>query len=102
MDLHLDAGERQQGNRRNGQVSKQVRTSDGIIEVESSRDRSASFEPQIIRKRETVLAENLEPRILSMYGLGMSLRDISSHLKEVYDMDISHDTLAALTEKIVP
>ncbi|MCJ8166103.1 IS256 family transposase [Pontibacter sp. E15-1] len=102
MDLHLDAEERQQGNRRNGKVSKQVRTSDGVIEVESSRDRSASFEPQIIRKRETVLAENLEPRILSMYGLGMSLRDISSHLKEVYDMDISHDTLAALTEKIVP
>jgi putative transposase len=49
-----------------------------------------------------VLAENLEPRILSMYGLGMSLRDISSHLNEIYDMDISHDTLAALTEKIVP
>jgi putative transposase len=48
-----------------------------------------------------VLAENLEPRILSMYGLGTSLRDISSHLKEMYDMDISHDTLAALTEKIV-
>ncbi|CAM3523252.1 hypothetical protein POKO110462_07060 [Pontibacter korlensis] len=37
-----------------------------------------------------------------MYGLGMSLRDISSHLKQMYDMDISHDTLAALTEKIVP
>ncbi len=102
MDLHLNQEQRQQGNRRNGKVSKQVRTSDGVIEVESSRDRSASFEPQIIRKRETVLAENLEPRILSMYGLGMSLRDISSHLKEMYDMDISHDTLAALTEKIVP
>ena len=102
MDLHLDSEERGKGNRRNGKVSKRVRTSDGTIEVESSRDRSASFEPQIIRKRETVLAENLEPRILSMYGLGMSLRDISAHLKQMYDMDISHDTLAALTEKIVP
>lgn len=102
MDLHLTDEQREKGNRRNGKVSKQVRTSDGVIEVESSRDRSASFEPQIIRKRETVLAENLEPRILSMYGLGMSLRDISAHLKEMYDMDISHDTLATLTEKIVP
>ncbi len=102
MDLYLDSEEREKGNRRNGKVSKRVRTSDGTIEVESSRDRSANFEPQIIRKRETVLAENLEPRILSMYGLGMSLRDISAHLKEMYDMDISHDTLAALTEKIVP
>ena len=100
MDLHLDSEERQQGNRRNGKVTKQVRTSDGTIQVESSRDRSSSFEPQIIKKRETVLAENLEPRILSMYGLGMSLRDISAHLKEIYDMDISHDTLAALTEKM--
>ena len=102
MDLHLDQEERQKGNRRNGKVSKQVRTSDGTIELESSRDRSSRFEPQIIKKRETVLAENLEPRILSMYGLGMSFRDISAHLKELYDMDISHDTLSALTEKIVP
>jgi len=77
MDLHLSDEQRGQGNRRNGKVSKQVRTSGGVLEVESSRDRSSDFEPQIIRKRETVLAENLEPRILSMYGLDMSLRDIS-------------------------
>lgn len=102
MDLHLDQAEREQGNRRNGKVSKQVRTSEGIIEVESSRDRSDRFEPQIVKKRETVLAEDLEPRILSMYGLGMSFRDISSHLKQMYDMDISQDTLSALTEKITP
>jgi len=102
MELHLDEQERQQGNRRNGKISKQVRTSEGVIELESSRDRSGSFEPQIIKKRETILAENLEPRILSMYGLGMSFRDISAHLKQMYDMDISHDTLSALTEKIVP
>jgi putative transposase len=102
MDLHLDGEERRKGNRRNGRVSKQVRTSEGLIEVESSRDRSGRFEPQIVKKRETVLAENLEPRILSMYGLGMSFRDISSHLKQMYDMDISHDTLSALTERITP
>lgn len=102
MDLHLDGEEREQGNRRNGRVRKQVRTSEGLLELESSRDRSDRFEPQIVKKRETVLAENLEPRILSMYGLGMSFRDISSHLKQMYDMDISHDTLSALTEKIIP
>jgi len=102
MDLHLDGEERERGNRRNGRVRKQVRTSEGLLELESSRDRSDRFEPQIIKKRETVLAENLEPRILSMYGLGMSFRDISSHLKQMYDMDISHDTLSALTEKIIP
>jgi putative transposase len=102
MDLHLDEEERAKGNRRNGKVSKKLRTSDGIIEIESSRDRSKHFEPQIVKKRETILAENLEPTILSMYGLGMSFRDISSHLKEMYNMDISHDALSALTEKIIP
>jgi putative transposase len=100
--LHLDEEERAKGNRRNGRVNKKLRTSDGPIEIESSRDRSKRFEPQIVKKRETILAENLEPRILSMYGLGMSFRDISSHLKEMYDMDISHDSLSALTEKIIP
>nr|WP_244554555.1 transposase [Pontibacter indicus] len=78
-----------------------MRTLDGVIEVITSPDRLAGFEPQIIRKQEIVLAENLEPRILSLYGLGMNLRDISSHLMELYDMDISHDTLANLTEKIM-
>lgn len=102
MELHLTEEERAQGNRRNGKVSKQLKTSDGPISVERSRDRSKRFEPQIVKKRETLLAENLEPRILSMYGLGMSFRDISSHLKEMYDMDISHDALSALTEKIIP
>lgn len=89
------------GNRHNGKVTKQLRTLDGVIEVITSPDRLAGFEPQIIRKQEIVLAENLEPRILSLYGLGMNLRDISSHLMELYDMDISHDTLANLTEKIM-
>ena len=56
MDLHLDQAERGKGNRRNGKVTKQVRSSDGTIELETSRDRSARFEPQLIKKRETILA----------------------------------------------
>lgn len=102
MEHHLDSTERALGNRMNGKTTKQLRTSDGVIELEGNRDRLGSFEPSIVRKRETILAESLEPRILGMYGLGMSFRDMSSHLKEIYDMDISHDTLSGITDKIIP
>lgn len=102
MESHLDEAERSMGNRRNGKTSKDVRTSSGTITVDTPRDRASSFEPELIRKRETILAESLESKILGMYGLGMSLRDISKHIKDMYDTDISHATLSAITDKIIP
>lgn len=102
METHLDEAERSTGNRRNGKTSKDIRTSSGTISVETPRDRASSFEPELIRKRETILAESLESKILGMYGLGMSLRDISKHIKDMYDTDISHATLSAITDKIIP
>jgi transposase-like protein len=102
MESHLDEAERNTGNRRNGKTSKDIRTSSGTISVDTPRDRTSSFEPELIRKRETILAESLESKILGMYGLGMSLRDISRHIKDMYDTDISHATLSAITDKIIP
>jgi len=102
LDAHLDDPERQDGNRRNGKVHKTVQTNAGPIELETSRDRNSTFEPEIVRKRETVLADTLESKIIGMYGLGMSFRDISGHLKEVYDADISHATLSAITDRVIP
>lgn len=102
LDSHLDEEERKEGNRKNGKTSKTVQTSDGPVELETSRDRNATFEPELVKKRETVLADTLEKKILGMYGLGMSFRDISAHLKEMYDADISHSTLSAITERIIP
>ncbi|CAM4433077.1 Transposase (or an inactivated derivative) [Pedobacter westerhofensis] len=102
LDSHLDADERLSGNRKNGKTSKEVRTSSGTISIDTPRDRSATFEPEIIRKRETILAESLESKIIGMYGLGMSPRDISKHIKDMYDTDISHATLSAITDKIIP
>lgn len=102
MDAHLSEGERSKGNRRNGKTSKDVRTSSGTITVSTPRDRSSNFEPELIRKRETVLAESLETKILGMYGLGMSFRDISKHIKDMYDTEISHTTLSTITDKIIP
>lgn len=102
IDGHLDEPERLRGNRRNGKQRKQLRTSDGTIELSTPRDRHSSYDPQIVKKRETILADSLEKKILGMYGLGMSFRDISDHIKEMYDTDISLSTLSAITDRIIP
>lgn len=103
LDEHLsEASSEADKNRKNGKVRKTLKTGDGPIELVTSRDRNGSFEPEIVKKRETVLADSLQDRIVGMYGLGMSLRDISEHIREMYDMDISHDTLSSITERIMP
>lgn len=102
MDEHLNEIERTKGNRRNGTSKKLLKTSDGSFELETPRDRESTFEPEIVKKRETVLADNLEKKIIGMYGLGMSLRDISAHIKEMYDTDISAATLSSITDRVIP
>jgi len=102
MEEHLTEEQREDGNRKNGKTSKKLKTGDGTIDLDTPRDRSSTFEPQIVRKRETILAESLEPKIIGMYGHGMSLRDISAHIKDMYDTDVSAATLSAITDKIIP
>lgn len=102
MSSHLDDFERLSGNKRNGKKSKILKTDSGEIEISTPQDRSSSFEPQLIKKRETVLANNLAPKIIGLYGLGMSFRDISNHIKEMYDVDISHSTLSEITDRVIP
>ncbi|MEW7281373.1 transposase [Aquimarina sp. 2201CG1-2-11] len=50
-------------------------------------DRQSNFEPDLVKKRQTILADNLSDKIIGLYGLGMSYRDISSHIKEMYDTE---------------
>lgn len=102
LEGHLDADERRSGNRKNGKGSKVVKTSAGSIEITTPRDRLSSFEPEIVKKRETIMASSLEDKIIGLYGLGTSLRDISSHIKETYDTDISAATLSSITDKVIP
>jgi putative transposase len=102
MDAHLDDTERKQGNKKNGKGVKTLKTSSGSITIETPQDRLSNFEPQLVKKRETVLAENLAPQIISLYGRGLSFRDISKHIEEMYDMEISHATLSEITERVIP
>jgi transposase-like protein len=102
IDAHLDEDERRSGNRKNGKGGKMLKTSAGTIEINPLRDRHGSFEPEMVKKRETIMAQNLEDKIIGLYGLGVSLRDISSHIKETYDTDISATTLSSITDKVIP
>jgi transposase-like protein len=102
LENHLQENKEEEINRRNGHGSKQLRTSEGSMELSTPRDRNGSFEPDIVKKRQTILADNLESKIIGLYGLGMSLRDIAAHIKEMYDTDISHTTLSEVTDRVIP
>lgn len=103
MDSHLkEEKEEGRSNRRNGRTTKTLKSAEGSFELETGRDRNGSFEPSIVKKRETILADRLSDRIIGMYGLGMSLRDIAGHIKEMYDMDISPETLSNITDRVMP
>jgi len=102
MEGHLDEEERDSGNRKNGKNKKFLKTSSGTIEVTTPRDRLGSFEPEMVKKRETIMAQSLEDKIIGLYSLGTSLRDISAHIKETYDTEISATTLSSITDKVIP
>lgn len=102
MEEHLDEGQRKKKNKRNGKRKKTVKTSAGDVEISTPKDRQSSFEPEIVRKRERVLAESLSTKILALYGKGMSLRDISKYIDEMYDTKVSPTLLSQITDKIIP
>jgi putative transposase len=102
IEGHLDEEERSSGNRRNGKGKKLLKTSEGTIEVTTPRDRAGSFEPEVVKKRETIMAQSLEDKIIGLYSLGTSFRDISAHIKETYDTEISATTLSSITDKVIP
>jgi transposase-like protein len=89
-------------NRRNGHAQKMMKSSEGMLELSTPRDRNGTFSPEIVKKRQTILADNLEDKIIGLYGLGMSLRDISKHIEEMYDTSISANTLSEITDRIIP
>jgi len=104
MQEHLSDPEKgsQAGNKRNGKGNKTLKSTSGEFTIHLPQDRHSSFEPEIVKKRQRILADNLEEKIIGLYGLGMSLRDISSHIKEMYDTEISATVLSEITDRIIP
>jgi len=89
-------------NRKNGHNSKTLRTRESAFTLDTPRDRNSSFEPQIIKKGQTVLNEELDNKIIALYGFGMGYRDISDHIEDIYGIEISKSSITAITDKILP
>ena len=79
-----------------------MHTSYGDMDVAIPRDRSGDYEPQLIRKYQNTVTQDMEEKILSMYAKGMTTGDIESHMRELYDIDISDSTISRITDKILP
>jgi len=103
LEAHLDS-ERSAGiqNRKNGIQTKGLKTEYGLIDLKTHRDRSGSFEPKLVKKRQTTLGEGLDNKIISMYGRGMSYDDIRAHLEELYGLELSKAALSQITDKVLP
>lgn len=81
LESHLaETKPQNKSNRRNGKMRKEVQTEYGPVEVETPRDREGTFSPETIQKRQTILAEGLSDKIISLYATGQSMRDISGFL----------------------
>ncbi len=88
-------------NRKNGKTNKTLKTSEGRIDLDTPRDRAGTFEPQIVKKHQTSVSDEIESKILSMYGRGLSYSDISEHVAEIYGISVSTAAISAITDKII-
>ena len=88
-------------NRRNGYSDKKVRSTFGELLLSIPRDREDDFEPVVVEKHSRELSSDIENRIISMYAKGMSTRDISDHIKEIYGFDLSAESVSKITETIM-
>lgn len=89
-------------NRRNGTSTKRMQSEHGSFELSTPRDRNSSFEPRAVSKRQRVLTEELDGKILTLFGLGMSYADISGHIEDMYGYEASPATISAVTDRLIP
>ena len=89
-------------NSRNGHSSKTLRTSCGDIDISVPRDRKGEFEPQLLKKNQTSITQDVEEKILSMYAKGMTTGDIEAHIRDIYGLEVSDTTVSRITDKILP
>jgi len=88
-------------NSRNGYSKKTVKSELGPISINVPRDRNGEFEPQIVPKHQRNI-NGIEDKILSLYATGMTTRDISEQIRELYDVEVSAETVSNITNRILP
>jgi putative transposase len=89
------------GNIRNGARAKTVLTdTTGAVEIDVPRDRAATFEPQIVKKRQRRLS-GVDEVVLSLYAKGLTTGEISAHFAEIYGASVSKETISRITDKVI-
>lgn len=91
-----------EANRRNGATKKTIKTPTGNFELATPRDRNGSFEPQLVKKHQTTLSNEIEHKITRLFALGMSYTDISREIEDLYAFSVSAATISAVTDKVIP
>ena len=100
LEHHLSNSD--EPNRRNGKGSKIVKTGSGSFELNASRDRAGTFEPQLIKKNQTQLTPEIDRKVLSLFSHGMSYRDMKHHIHDMYGIEISTGAITAITDQLIP
>lgn len=78
-----------------------MQTPYGEVTIETPRDRDGSFEPQTVKKRETILPEGMADQIINMYAFGTSTRDISKYFEREFDTSLSAETISSITDRVL-
>ena len=89
-----------QSNRRNGTSKKRLKSQDGELPISVPRDRDGSFEPELVRKGQTRI-DGMDDKIIGLYAAGLSVRDIRSHLEDVYGLQVSPDLISRVTDAVL-
>jgi transposase-like protein len=100
LEEHLDADD--SPNRKNGSSSKTMKSPAGEFELKTPRDRAGTFDPQVVKKHQTQLTDDLERKVLALFALGNSYQDIRTHIADMYDISLSNGTINAVTDKLIP
>jgi len=100
LEHHITDSE--EPNRKNGKGSKTIKTGAGSFELNASRDRAGTFEPQLIKKNQTQLTPEIDRKILSLFSHGMSYRDMKYHIHDLYGIEVSPATISSITDQLIP
>lgn len=104
MDDHLGYAKSQRSDNddyRNGYKTKQVNSSYGSMEIEVPQDRKSTFEPQVVKKRQKDISD-IDRKIISMYAKGMTTRQISDTIEDIYGFEVSEGFISDVTDKLMP
>ncbi|PPC74312.1 IS256 family transposase, partial [Pokkaliibacter plantistimulans] len=89
-------------NCRNGSTRNAIQSSTGHFELDTTRDRNGSFEPQTVKKYQTRLTDEVKRKVLSLFALGNSNQNIREHLMDLYGMEVSNGSINSIADRLVP